>query len=86
MSDRHRIRHRPRRPATAAERRQAREVARFVYARHLADQPLPVTLAIISGAFPEISLDSALTGYVFRSLLASPRARSLLELPARGCA
>jgi hypothetical protein len=32
-----------RRRATAAERQQAREVARFVYARNLADQPLLVS-------------------------------------------
>jgi hypothetical protein len=75
-----------RRRATATERRQAREVARFVYDRDLVGQPLLITLAIVSGRFPDISLDTALVGYVFRSLLISPPTRSLLDLPARGTA
>jgi len=66
---------RPRRPASAAERQQAREVARFVHACATSGQPLLVTLVLIAKHCPGITLDTALTGYVFRSLLtASPTA------------
>jgi hypothetical protein len=62
-------RRRPRRMATPAERQQAREVAHFVHARVAEGQPWLVTLALVSGQFPGISLDTALCGYVFRDLL-----------------
>jgi hypothetical protein len=65
--DRHRRRRR--RMATPSERRQAREVAAFVEARDLSNQPLLVALALVAGRFPDITLDTALAGYVFRSLL-----------------
>jgi hypothetical protein len=61
---------RPRRPTSAAERQQAREVARFVHACAAGGQPLLVTLALIAKHFPGITLDTTLAGYVFRSLLA----------------
>jgi hypothetical protein len=86
MSDDRRRRRRPRRPATAAERRQAREVAAFVHVRGLGDQPLLVTMALVSRAFPGIKLDNALVGVVFRKLLITPPALALADLPARGCA
>ena len=84
-SDGRPIRRRPRRPATAAERRQSHEVARFVDARNLAGQPLLLTLLLISRAFPEISLNTALCGVVFRELWLSPQAQLLLD-EARGTA
>jgi hypothetical protein len=59
-----------RRMATPAERQQAREVAAFVHAGGLAERPLLVVLALIARCFPDIGLDTALTGYVFRELLA----------------
>jgi hypothetical protein len=61
---------RPRRVATPAERQQAREVARFVHARAAAGQPLVMTLALVAREFPNIRLETALTGWVFRRLLA----------------
>jgi hypothetical protein len=64
---------RPRRPATAAARHQARQVARFIHTRGLADQPLLITLALVSGRFPSIALDAALIGLVFRELLVPQR-------------
>jgi hypothetical protein len=86
MSDRiHR--HRRRRMATAEERQQAREVAYFVHARVAAGQSWLVTLALVSARFPNISLDTALCGYVFRDLLVAPpapAAQLLLDLPTRG--
>jgi hypothetical protein len=64
---------RPRRPASAAERQQARAVARFVQAYVAGgggDSSL-VTLVLIAKHFPGITLETALAGYVFRSLLAA---------------
>jgi hypothetical protein len=61
---------RRRRRATPAERLQARQVARFVHASNLAGQPLLIVLPLVSRQFPDISLDTALVGYVFRKLLA----------------
>jgi hypothetical protein len=84
------FRHRPRRAATAAERQQARDVAHFVYARVAEGQSWLVTLALVSARFPDISLDTALCGYVFRDLLVAPvpppPAQLLLDLPPRGSA
>jgi len=62
-------RRRPRRMATPAERRQAREVAAYVQARGLDEEPLLIALALVAGRFPDIALDTALAGFVFRSVL-----------------
>jgi hypothetical protein len=58
------------RRASAAERAQAREVARFVAA---IDEPGDTlcALVLISKFFPDIKLETALAGWVFRTLLAS---------------
>jgi hypothetical protein len=81
--------HRRRRMATPEERQTTRDVAAFVQARGLADSPLLITLALVSGQFPDIRLDDALAGVVFWTALVSPPDRSLLDkalldLPARG--
>ena len=73
MSDR-----RPRRMATPAERQQAREVATFVESTGLADRPVLITLTLICKYFPDITLETALVGWVGRRLLLP----SDLRLPA----
>jgi hypothetical protein len=77
MSDRRRILHRrrPRRPATAAERQQARDVAAYVDARGLADEPMLFAMLLVSSEFPDVSLTTAITGYFFCDLLIDPPAR-----------
>jgi hypothetical protein len=70
MSNRIPPRDRSRRRATPAERQQARAVARFVHARAAAGQPLVITLALVARQFPNITLETALLGWVFRKLLA----------------
>jgi hypothetical protein len=58
------------RPATAAERCEARAVASFAATIMAAgENNLLGIFALISRAFPNISLRSALCGYVFRRLL-----------------
>ena len=58
------------RPATAAERYEARAVASFAATIMAAgENNLLVVFALISRAFPNILLRSALCGYVFRRLL-----------------
>jgi hypothetical protein len=51
------------------EETKARDVARFVF--ELDEQPPHplVALSLISARFPNISLDTALVGFVFRKLL-----------------
>jgi hypothetical protein len=86
MSDRRiHLHRRPRRRASAAERQQARDVAHFVHARVAAGQSWLVTLALVSARFPNISLDTALCGYVFRDVLVTPPpTHLLLDLPTGG--
>ena len=56
----------------AIERAKAREVARFVMALN---QPITnwlCALVLVHMTFPGISLETALTGFVFRKLLVKP--------------
>jgi hypothetical protein len=59
----------PRRMASPAERQQAREVAAFVAPRITDGESWLVILACVSRQSPDISLRTALTGYVFHDLL-----------------
>jgi hypothetical protein len=84
MSDRT-IHRRPRRTATLAQRLLVREVANFVRPRVEAGECWLQTFALISRQFPNIRLDDALCGYVFRdAIVAMPPDKILRDLPAEG--
>src|SRR5262245_39292997 len=60
-------------PASPAERQLVRDIARFITDRRFDEQSWLVAMALVSREFPDVKLDSALMGYVFRSVLAPRR-------------
>jgi hypothetical protein len=70
---------RTRPPASPAERALARQVAHFVSARCPPGKHLDAltALACISGAFPGVTLDTAIVGYLFREMLIRKERRLL---------
>jgi hypothetical protein len=65
---------RPRRPpASPAERELVRRIAGFVVANGLDRKPWVVAMTLVNREFPGVRLESALTAFVFRSLLVPSR-------------